>query len=133
MPPVTSAKGAAADDREPIDRYVAAFGNADVATIERLMRDDVELEMPPAATWFRGRDAVGAFLVSRAIEPYRWRMVPIRANGHGAVATYLGDADDRFHAHSIQVCSVVNGRIAHIFAFQDESLFPTFGLPTTVR
>jgi len=123
----------AADDRELIDRYVAAFENADVAAIERLLRDDVELEMPPAATWFRGRDAVGTFLRSRAIAPYRWRMLRTRANGGDAVAAYLGDADGRFHAHSIQVCSVVNGRIAHIHVFQDEALFPTFGLPMTVR
>jgi RNA polymerase sigma-70 factor, ECF subfamily len=59
--------------------------------------------------------------------------VPTRANGHGAVAAYLGDADGRFHAHSIQVCAFVDGHLARVVAFQDESLFATFGLSTTAR
>jgi RNA polymerase sigma-70 factor (ECF subfamily) len=56
------AEPASADHRALLDQYVAAFENADIAALLRLLRDDVELEMPPRPTWFAGRDAVGRFL-----------------------------------------------------------------------
>jgi len=116
--------------RELLDRYMAAFENADVAELTRLLRHDVQVEMPPYRTWFAGIDAVGPFLAARAAA-HRWRMVPTRANGQPAVVSYLARPDGSYRNHSVQVLTVLDGRITRIVAFQDPGLFATFGLPLT--
>ena len=119
-----------ADQRELLDKYVTAFVNADVTAIASLLRDDVELEMPPYLSWFRGRDAVRTFLAGRlAVDPDRRRMVPIRANGQPAAAVYVRGDDGAHHAHSVQVLTITSPGIARIVAFLDAWLFPSFGLP----
>ncbi|HKB30523.1 MAG TPA: hypothetical protein VKD26_06770 [Streptosporangiaceae bacterium] len=40
-------------------------------------------------------------------------------------------ADGAHHAHSVQVGTVADGGIARMVAFQEPSLFATFGLPPT--
>jgi RNA polymerase sigma-70 factor (ECF subfamily) len=121
-----------ADGREVVERFVTAFRDADVATLVKLLRDDVELEMPPSPTWFAGRDSVGAFFASH-LKPGRWQLVPTYANYQPAVAAYLRGEDGRHHAHSIQVLTVLSGQIAHVVAFVDPTLFEIFGLPATSR
>jgi RNA polymerase sigma-70 factor, ECF subfamily len=64
--------------RALLDRFAAAFENADVAALAGLLREDVTLEMPPLLTWFAGREAVTGFLASRAFtEPGRFLLVPV--------------------------------------------------------
>src|SRR6478609_9878513 len=68
--------------RELLDRYCAAFENADMAALTALLQADVRLEMPPYAVWFTGRDAVTRFLAARAFaEPGAVLMIPTSANG----------------------------------------------------
>src|SRR6201993_3911049 len=47
-----------ARQRELLDRYVAAFENADVAGLVAVLAEDAMFEMPPLLTWFRGRGAL---------------------------------------------------------------------------
>ena len=54
-----------AQTRDVIDRYCAAFENADMAALTELLQADVKLEMPPVPVWFTGRDA-GTALPRRA-------------------------------------------------------------------
>jgi RNA polymerase sigma-70 factor (ECF subfamily) len=116
--------------RQLIDRYVAAFVSADVATLTRLLADEVVLEMPPFLTWFRGRVRVTQFLSGRALAaPDRWRVIRVGANGQPAAAAYLRAEDGRHHAHSVQVFSATGAGITWIAAFQEPELFETFGLP----
>jgi RNA polymerase sigma-70 factor (ECF subfamily) len=62
----------------------------------------------------------------------RFRMLPTRANGQPAVATYLGGpGDDAHRAFAIGVLRIEGGRISEIVAFHDPTLFPAFGLPAT--
>ena len=119
-----------ADQRELLDRYVRAFVNADVTAIASLLRSDVELEMPPYLSWFRGRNAVRSFLAGRlTVAPGRRRMVPTSSNGQPAAAAYLRGEDGVHHAHSIHVLTMSGSGIARIVAFLDQRLFPTFDLP----
>ncbi len=37
-----------------LDQYIAAFGNADAAALERLLVHDATLEATPLRTWFAG-------------------------------------------------------------------------------
>ena len=47
-----------AERRALLDRYCAAFENADMAALTELLQADVKLEMPPMPVWFNGRDTV---------------------------------------------------------------------------
>ncbi|MBV8861395.1 MAG: sigma-70 family RNA polymerase sigma factor [Mycobacterium sp.] len=121
-----------ADRRELLDRYCAAFENADVAALTELLQTDVRLEMPPLPVWFTGRDAVTRFLAQRAFaEPGDMALVPTAANGRPAVAEYRRTPEGVLQAHSIHVLE--NGRegVAALTVFLDPGLFTAFGLPPT--
>jgi RNA polymerase sigma-70 factor (TIGR02960 family) len=110
-----------------LDAYVEAFTHADAGALARLLRADVEMEMPPIPTWFTGQPAVTGFLASRILRPQLWRLVPSRANGQPAVVTYKRADDGSYQAYGVQVLTVTGDRIARITAFNDPSLVPVFG------
>ena len=125
-----------AERRELLDRYCAAFENADMAALTALLQADVKLEMPPLPIWFTGRDAVVRFLVARAFtKAGDMVLIPTAANGQPAVAEYRRSADHVMRAHSIHVltASVSGGAvgIAALTVFLDPALFTAFGLPST--
>jgi RNA polymerase sigma-70 factor (ECF subfamily) len=120
--------------RELLDRYCAAFENADMAALTAILQTDVRLEMPPLPIWFAGRDSVLRFLAGRAFtKPGDVVMVSTAANGQPAVAEYRRTADGVLRAHSIHVLTA--GRadgatgIAALTVFLDPALFAAFGLP----
>jgi len=116
--------------RELLDRYCAAFENADMAALTELLQADVKLEMPPLPVWFTGRDTVMRFLAARAFtKAGDVVMVPTAANAQPAVAEYRRTADDVMRAHSIHVLTMGAPGIAAITVFLDPALFPAFGLP----
>jgi RNA polymerase sigma-70 factor, ECF subfamily len=118
------------DHRDLLERYVAAFENADIAMLEKILREDVEVEMPPYLTWLTGRPAVLGFFASRLpIVPGRYRMLRTSANGQPAVASYVRDDEGVFRAHSVHVFTVVDGQFARITAFLDPGLLARFGFP----
>jgi RNA polymerase sigma-70 factor (ECF subfamily) len=114
--------------RSLLDGYVDAFTRADPEALVKLLRADVELEMPPIPTWFTGQRAVIGFLASRVLRPDRWRMVPTRANNQPAVVAYHRAGAGRYEAHGVEVLTLAGARIAGITAFHDPRLVPTFGL-----
>ena len=125
-----------AERRELLDRYCAAFENADMAALTALLQADVKLEMPPLPIWFTGRDTVVRFLVARAFtKAGDMVLIPTAANGQPAVAEYRRSADHVMRAHSIHVltASVSGGAvgIAALTVFLDPALFTAFGLPST--
>jgi len=120
--------------RDLLDRYCAAFENADMAALTALLQADVKLEMPPLPMWFTGRETVVRFLVGRAFtKPGDVVLIPTAANGQPAVAEYRRTADGVMRAHSIHVLTA--GRtdgtagIAAMTVFLDPALFTAFGLP----
>ncbi|HEU5156766.1 MAG TPA: sigma-70 family RNA polymerase sigma factor [Streptosporangiaceae bacterium] len=118
------------DQREMLDRYVAAFENADIAALVELFKQDAVWEMPPFLSWFRGRDNIGV-CVSRQCAPGAGdlRLVPTKANGQPAFGLYKRRDDGVHRAHSLQVLTISSEGITHVGAFFDISLFGTFGLP----
>ena len=116
--------------RDLLDRYCAAFENADMAALTELLQTDVKLEMPPVPIWFTGRDAVTRFLAARAFTTAGdMVLIPTAANGQPAVAEYRRAADQVLRAHSIHVITVGATGIAALTVFLDPALFPAFGLP----
>jgi RNA polymerase sigma-70 factor (ECF subfamily) len=121
------------DQRALLNRYVAAFEQADVATLTQLLREDATMEMPPWLTWLAGRHDIGRFLtrIFALRESDAWHMVPTNANGQPAVGAYVRGPDGARQAQSLQVYTITSTGIARIVAFSDPSLFAAFGLPTT--
>jgi RNA polymerase sigma-70 factor, ECF subfamily len=118
---------------ELIDRYVAAFQNADLAALQRLLTDDVVLEMPPVLDWYAGREAYAGFIARVfALRGTAWRMVPIGANGQPAVAAYVRGPDGVYALHTLQVFTVTGSAISRNTVFQDPGIFATFALPATL-
>ncbi len=124
-----------ADERELLDRYVAAVEAADLGAIEALMAEDIETTMPPFREWYAGRETVLAALAASwnpAAPGYvgEFRLRPLRANGRPGAAGYVrppGGAE--FTAFALAVITVAAGRIASITAFHDPGLFAAFDLP----
>jgi RNA polymerase sigma-70 factor (ECF subfamily) len=124
------AEPAAPDQRALLERFAAAVENADASALAELLAQDVALEMPPALTWFTGRQAVVRFVASNFLtKPGKERLVPVVANGQPAFAVYQREPGGTYHAHAVQVLSVTTRGIARIVAFVDPSLFASFGLP----
>jgi RNA polymerase sigma-70 factor (ECF subfamily) len=116
--------------RALLDQYAAAFENADVAALSRLLREDATFEMPPVLTWFTGRGQIGRFLGTRVLgQPGDFKLVPVTANAQPGFACYLLGRDGRHHAHAVQVLTVGDAGIEHIVSFNQPELFPGFGLP----
>ncbi|MEV5752115.1 sigma-70 family RNA polymerase sigma factor [Actinoallomurus sp. NPDC052308] len=127
----TEASGAR--QRELLDRYAAAFENADITALMGLLTEDAVLEMPPNPTWFTGRESIGRFFAFRVLTaPGLFQMVPTTANGQPAFAMYQRRPDGVHHAHAVMVLSASEAGITHIVAFRDPGLFGQFGLPPTL-
>jgi RNA polymerase sigma-70 factor (TIGR02960 family) len=114
--------------RALLDEYVDAFTRADPDALVNLLRADVELEMPPIATWFTGQRAVVEFLAGRVMRRNLWRLVPTQANGQPAFVAYRRMGDGRYEAYGVQVLTLIGARISRITAFMDPSLVTTFGM-----
>jgi RNA polymerase sigma-70 factor, ECF subfamily len=117
--------------RELVEGYVDAWERADVDALAARLAEDAAVTMPPTPTWFRGRDAVAAFLRATPMrESYRWRVLPTSANGQPAFAHYLWDDDaNAFLGHGIAVITLDGDRIGEMTIFRDPQLLPRFGLP----
>ena len=90
--------------------------------------------MPPLPTWYRGREAVAAFLKRHVLaSENRWRLVPARANGQLAFGNYRWDEQrEAFEPRSISVLTLAGEGIAEITTFLDPGLLSRFGLPEQI-
>ncbi len=134
------------DDRleELAARYIDAWERGDVDAIVAMLAEDATFSMPPLPTWYRGRDAIAAFLKRFALQD-RWRLLPARANGQLALACYAWDDKQASYtalsldvltlsgAHATEVTSFVTpytrGAARQRFA---ADVFERFGLPVRV-
>lgn len=116
--------------RARVERYVAAFESADLGALEKLLADDVVLEMPPFVNWFVGPERYVRFLARAfTLRGTDWRMEPARANGQPALAAYTRAGDGGYDLHSLQVLTVTDAGITRSTSFQDPRVFAAFGLP----
>jgi RNA polymerase sigma-70 factor (ECF subfamily) len=122
------------DRRALLDRFAAAFENADVNGLAELLREDVTLEMPPLLTWFAGRTDVTRFFAAAPVfaGPGRLKLVPVGANGQPAFAAYQREPDGTYRAYAVTLPTVTATGIARIVTFFDPELFGPFGLPATI-
>jgi RNA polymerase sigma-70 factor (ECF subfamily) len=105
--------------REIVDGYVRAWERHDVGAIVAMLTESATIAMPPTSTWYRGREAVITFLVTRPLDgSLEWRLTPARASGQLAVRAHIRDpATGRFHPHHLTVLTLHGGLIAEINTF----------------
>jgi ketosteroid isomerase-like protein len=114
---------------------VDAWERGDVDAVVAMLAEDATMAMPPAASWYGGRDVVATFLRARPLSgEERWRLVPTRANGQLAFGHYMWDAGKgRFTAHGVNVLTMRGARIGEIIAFLTPEALEYFGLPDEVE
>ncbi|EHR63420.1 sigma-70 family RNA polymerase sigma factor [Saccharomonospora cyanea] len=123
-----------AQQRELLERYVAAFERKDIPRLVELFTADVVWEMPPYVSWYQGAEAVGAHLDKRCPgRPGGILMVPVAANGRPGFAQYLRDEKGGgYGAFLVQVLEPSADGIRHVVNYLDTGVFDLFGLPRWV-
>jgi RNA polymerase sigma-70 factor (ECF subfamily) len=117
--------------RALLEQYIAAFQNADLAALERVLRRDAALEMAGTPTWFAGRTACLGFIARVFAAGGDWRMLPTAANGQPAAVSYVRAGDGPFQPFGIAVLDVAADGIRRITVFEDAALVATFGFPAS--
>jgi RNA polymerase sigma-70 factor (TIGR02960 family) len=115
--------------RELLDRYVAAFQNADVDRLVAVLTEDAHFEMPPFITWFDTGAAIGAFLGARMRAFGNTPVIRTSANGQPAVALYPPTAGGQHRLHALHVLTLVSRGVGRIVSFQDIDALRRFDLP----
>ncbi|WP_410666776.1 RNA polymerase subunit sigma-70 [Amycolatopsis sp. cmx-4-68] len=125
------------EERAVVSRYISAIDAADDAAIAAVLRDDVRCSHQPGAgghdgpepTWYSGLATVleGWAPALHGPSPLGLRMVPTRANGGPAVATYFRH-DGRYRAFGLNALLIVAGKVAEVTTFAP-TVFGAFGLP----
>src|SRR5690349_9340846 len=111
--------------RELVERYVEAWNRGDVDAVVAMLAEEATFSMPPNFEWYRGREAIRAFLPTGPLSIPRV-FVPVRANGQLAFGTYKL-IDGEWLPNAIHVITVDgNKEIVDAVAFLDASLFPRF-------
>lgn len=108
---------------------MAAFEQADIDGLVRLLARDAVLDMPPHPTWFRGAEAIGRFLTPRLGAPGDMQTVLTSANRQPAHAMYKRGDDGVHRAHGLVVLTVAGARIDRLTVFVGGGWVSAFGLP----
>jgi RNA polymerase sigma-70 factor (ECF subfamily) len=126
--------GPSEEERELLQRYVAAHERADADALAELLREDVFLAMPPHPTWYAGRKAI-MVAMRQGFDPDfgRLRTLVAAANMQPAAAHYLrAPGESAYRPLALDVLRLEAGRVAEIDSFVFPDLFPAFGLPPTL-
>jgi len=115
-------------------RFVQAWETSDSAGLVALLREDAILTMTPLPGWYRGRDSIGEFLASQLFAEKQLRVIPIRANGCPALASYQRNAAGVYRPGAILIITLEVGQIVQVddFLALDDQLFLRFNLPLSL-
>jgi RNA polymerase sigma-70 factor (ECF subfamily) len=122
----------AEEDRDLLDRYVAAFEAYDMDALTELIQEDASQSMPPYDLWLHGRDDIFAWWLGPGIGCRGSRVIPtVSANGSPAFGQYKpSETGEGYDPWALQVLELTDGKIGELTFFLDtETLFPLFGLP----
>jgi RNA polymerase sigma-70 factor, ECF subfamily len=105
--------------REVVEGYVEAWDRGDIDGVVAMLTEDASFAMPPARSWYRGSEALTAFLgVGPLSGEWRWRHTPVSASGQPALAFYSWDeAQGTYLPFALNVLSIRGGRISDVIAF----------------
>jgi RNA polymerase sigma-70 factor (ECF subfamily) len=119
------------EQKELLERYVAAFEGYDMKALTALLHEDATLSMPPYDLWLQGHDNIVGWMLGVGSVCRDSRLIPTVANGSPAFAHYHLAEDGNGHTPwALMVIEIVDGRITGINSFLDtDRWFPLFGLP----
>jgi RNA polymerase sigma-70 factor (ECF subfamily) len=105
--------------REVVEGYVEAWDRGDIDGVVAMLTEDASFAMPPARSWYRGSEALTAFLgVGPLSGEWRWRHTLVRASGQPALAFYSWDeAEGTYLPFALNVLTIRDGRISDVTAF----------------
>jgi RNA polymerase sigma-70 factor, ECF subfamily len=119
--------------RRMLERYIAAHEQADPEALVAMLRDDVRLAISPQVGEWNGRRQVGDALRDGMNSLGQWRLLPIMANGRPGAAGYLRrPGETAFSPFVLGVLHAERGQLIDIAAFEQASMFASFGLPPTL-
>jgi len=121
---------------ELLGNFADAFEDGDADRIAALLTDEALYTMPPEPGELQGKDAISTFLHDRFLLRVNrpTRLVPTRANGQPAFATYVGEAHTSIaRFNSMLVLNLQGNRISALTRFGDTGILPAFGLPSVLR
>jgi RNA polymerase sigma-70 factor (ECF subfamily) len=125
--PADLPSAAGPEERELLDRYIAAFETDDMDGLLALLREDALLRMPPQPDLFGGAQIAWFFHDDVAHgDLTRIKHTPTWANGRPAVTINLQGEDGELVPHGISVLDVKEGQIVGIDAFLDPALVSRF-------
>ncbi|MET9649261.1 MULTISPECIES: sigma-70 family RNA polymerase sigma factor [unclassified Streptomyces] len=118
------------DQKELLERYVAAFEGYDMKALTALLHEDATMSMPPYDLWLRGHDDIVGWMLGVGEVCSGSKLVPTVANGSPAFAQYHPDPDGGYSPWALIVLELSDGRIGEMTFFLDtKRWFPLFGLP----
>jgi RNA polymerase sigma-70 factor (TIGR02960 family) len=121
-------------ERDLVGRWADAVESGDVDEMVSLLTDDALVTMPPQPLEYQGHEAIAALLRYNEGRRDPLRVVPTRANTQPAFGAYLPDAKTAIaRAYGVMVLALEGDRISAVTFFRDSSVFPSFGLPRTLR
>ena len=105
--------------REVVEGYMDAMDRCDVDAVVAMLAEDASWSMPPMSTWYRGREALVAFLTEWPLSgEWRWRRVPARANGQVAVGSYSWDEESgSYQPFALDVLTLDGDGISEVTSF----------------
>jgi RNA polymerase sigma-70 factor (ECF subfamily) len=117
-------------ERQIVARVTAAFEAGNVDELLVLLTEDVLVTMPPIPGELVGREDAGRYFRKTLFRPGpSMRIVPTRANGQPALASYVRDPQtDLYHASGIVVLTL-SGRLTSAMTLFGKDVLSSFGLP----
>jgi RNA polymerase sigma-70 factor (TIGR02960 family) len=128
LPP---AAGSAAEDAL-VAKFVRAYESSDVDALVELLTDDVFMSMPPMPFEYQGKAVVAEFWALLFGPNRKYHLVPTRANGQPAFASYVRAGDGLFHGTGLFVLTLAGSQICALTRFESTTLL-WFGLPRSLR
>jgi len=116
-----------------LQRFVAAHEHADPEALIALLGRDVRLAISPQVGEWNGQQDVGDALRGGMNALGQWRLLPIMANRQPGAAGYLRrPGQTAYIPFVLTVLRLEHGRLTDIAAFEQPSMFTTFGLPPSL-
>jgi RNA polymerase sigma-70 factor, ECF subfamily len=118
--------------RRLLQRFIDAHEQADPEALIAVLGHDVRLAISQVGEW-NGRPEVGDALRDGMNALGQWRLLPIMANGRPGAAGYLRrPGETAFFPFVLTVLRFEHGRVVDIAAFEQPSMFTSFGLPASL-
>ncbi|MFJ8664739.1 sigma-70 family RNA polymerase sigma factor [Streptomyces sp. NPDC093600] len=118
------------EQKELLERYVAAFEGYDMKALTALLHEDATMSMPPYDLWLRGHDDIVGWMLGVGEVCAGSKLVPTVANGAPAFAQYHPAPEGGYSPWALIVLDIREGKVAGMDFFLDtKRWFPLFDMP----